>query len=359
MSLRRAVAGVVLAGGSFLASAAPAAAEVPTGRWTSPEATGEVDGIPSIVVTGPVRLRGTAEFGGPIVAVTFRLVEDAADPTCSALATTPPQTQPGGGSRVEFAFDASFPCNRRYLVEAVVEPADRPLRNDEPLVLPLRITVAVPPATVSGLVAEKVPSPGRGANLRWDAVAQDADFLGYEIRRAVGDGEFRPIGEARPADTSFADIDVPAAGGTFRYQVVGMRPAPEGDATVYGEPATAELEVPAAAPGEPGGAPVTGGGVPGGGSGGSSVTRTYRPPTGSGSSGASVTVTTVDTGYQETLPFDRQAAPPGGNPAVVATLDDDDGEGNRETLLLVAGGGVAFSWAMALRLLARKAAPVL
>lgn len=365
MSARRVVAGLVLAVGSVLVPAAPAAADTPTGRWTSPQPTGTIDGVPAVVVTGADRLRGSAEYAAPIVSVSFGLARDATDPACSAQATTPPQTQPGGSNRVEFAFDASFPCNRRYQVEAIVEPSDRPLREDETLRLPLWVSVAVPPAPVSGLVAETVPAPGRGTNLRWDAATREPDFIGYEIRRATGEGPFRPIGEARPSAASFADVDVPAGGGSFRYQVVGMRPAPEGPDTVYGEPVTAEIEVPPPTPDEPDGASVGGGrdgGVVGGGSssGARTVTRTYRPPSG----GTRRTTTTLDTGFEETLPFSpqqqQQAAPPAGDPAVVARFEDDSpAEGNRETMLLVAGGGVAFSWAMALRLLLRRAAPVL
>jgi hypothetical protein len=63
------------------------------------------------------------------------------------------------------------------------------------------------------------------------------------------------------------------------------------------------------------------------------------------------TPTTADTGYKEALPF---KAPAGGDAAVVAHLDGSDSS-RRQSLLLVAGGTTAFSWAMALRFLTRRA----
>ena len=84
------------------------------------------------------------------------------------------------------------------------------------------------------------------------------------------------------------------------------------------------------------------------GSGNRTATGRYQSPS---------TPTTLDTGYQNTLPFQQngdQEALPGGDPAVVARLDEDGDDGTRQTALLVAGGGVAFSWAMAIRLLSRR-----
>jgi hypothetical protein len=92
-----------------------------------------------------------------------------------------------------------------------------------------------------------------------------------------------------------------------------------------------------------------GGAVTPSGSGQQSAHQVFQPPT----RARSTTPTTADTGFQETLPFQ---SPTGGDAAVVARLDDGDDGGQRDTLLLIAGASAAFSWAMALRFLTRRAA---
>jgi hypothetical protein len=287
--------------------------------------------------------------------VAFTLVKDAATPEdrCSAATTVRPQSAPGADGRVEFSFEATFPCNRRYQVRATVAPAQRPLRRDTPLVLNLWVAVAIPSAPTTGLAGDV--SADRTVGLRWDAGAREADFEGFEIRRSVSGGPFSRIDEVGPDATTYADHGVPGVGGQVRYQVLGMRPGPDAGTTVYAEAGSpAEVAVPAV----PGRAD-TGGRAPTVAGGGAVV------PTGSGQQSAhqvvppraahrSTTPTTADTGYQERLPF--KAPAPTGDAAVVARLDDSgDEDGQRQTLLLVAGASTAFSWAMALRFLTRRA----
>src|SRR5690606_32499482 len=97
----------------------------------------------------------------------------------------------------------------------------------------------------------------------------------------------------------------------------------------------------------------TSGGGGGGGGGGETVLRTTRTP--APTPARRTTPTTLDTGYQEALPFRPSSAPPSGDPAVVARLGDEGDGSQRETLLLVAGGTTAFSWAMLLRFVSRRA----
>jgi hypothetical protein len=361
----RVLGALVLAGGAILTQAPAASAATPTGAWLHPAPAGTRDDVPLAYLESPQPLEGYAEFDQGVAGVAFALVKDAADPDdpCSATPKVLPQSAPGGGDRVEFAFDAPFPCNRRYQVRATVAPAQKPLRRDTPLVLDLWVAVAIPPAPTSGLTA--TVEGDRGVELHWDAAPHEPDFQGFEVRRSIDDGAFLPIGEAGAAATSFADHDVPREGGTVRYQVVGMRPAPDAGATVYadaGSPVTVSVPATPTAADDPGatgdgnGTPrvpkVAGGGaVLPTGSGQQSAHRVFKAPR----AARSTTPTTADTGYQETLPFQQRQAVAAGDDAAVARLDEDGDDGQRQTLLLVAGATTAFSWAMALRFLTSRA----
>lgn len=353
----RLVAAALLAGGAVLALAPPAPAATPTGAWTDPAPHTTYEDTPVAYLDTPRPLAGFAQFEGGIAGVSFNLVDtpDPNDP-CSATEEVVAQAAPGGANRVEFAFDAPFPCNRRYQVRARVEPQQRPLQSDSALVLNLWVDVALPPAPTSGVVAEVT---GTDVVVRWNSAAQAPDFEGFQIQRAAGAGGYEPVGEAGAHELSFIDASVPEEGGLYRYRVLGMRPGPEEGTTVFSESGgEATVEVPRSpdAPVSDGDGSVAGpggGGGTGSGSGGSSapVRRTFRTPS---QVRRSTTPTTADTGFQETLPF-GPASPPSGDPAVVARVDGDDEEGQRQTLLLVAGGTTAFSWAMLLRFLSRRA----
>jgi hypothetical protein len=359
--MRRALlaAALLLAGAATLATAPAAAAATPSGAWTSPAPAATVDDIPVAYLEAPQRLGGWAEFDQGIAGVAFTLVKDAADPTdpCSAATSAAPQSAPGGEGRVDFAFDAGFPCNRRYQVRATVAPAQKPLRRDTPLVLNLWVAVAIPAAPTTGLAAEV--GGDRAVSLHWDGAAQAPDFQGYEVRRSVGGAPFARVDEVGPKVTTYTDRAVPAEGGDVRYQVLGMRPGPDAGTTVYADAASpASVTVPAAPGASTGGSGGTarvptvpgGGAVTPSGGGQQSAHQEFQAPR---SRGGSTTPTTADTGYQETLPF--KAPEPAGDPAVVARLDGDDDGGQRQTLLLIAGASTAFSWAMVLRFLSRRA----
>jgi hypothetical protein len=347
---------VALAG---MVTAAPAAgADTPTGGWTDPGPVGDIGGVPVVYVEDERPLRGWAEFPSGVASVQFGLAGDAApagDP-CSAAESVPAQTAAGGARQVQFAFEASFPCNRRYLVRATVVPRSRPLADDAPQALDLWVAVAVPPAPVSDLRATFASSP-RAVTVAWDTTSREPDLQGYEIRRSTDGGPFEAIADAAPSATSFTDAFLPPDGGELRYQVVSMRPAPDGDATVFAPTGSiAEVEVAAAPRGatvaaSPGGSSDGGGSALGGqwaagptGTGVSSVRRVFQAP-----GSARTTATTIDTGYQQHLPFGS------GSGSAVATFEDGDGA-QRQTLLLVGGAVLAFTWAMLLRFLSRRPA---
>lgn len=354
----------VLAAGALLVLAPPAGAASPRGGWSSPAITGDDAGTPVATLQRPGPITGWAEFDQGIAGVGFTLVEDPSKTgePCSARGKVLSQSAPGGANRIEFAFDAPFPCNQRYQVRATVAPEQRPLRDDTNLVLNLLVDVALPPAPATGVTADV--GGDRTVTVRWGSEPQAPDFEGYRVERAVGDEPFRRVGEVGATQTSFVDGGVPDAGGTLRYRVIAMRPGPRGDTTVFAEPSSpAVAEVPAA-PGEATAgdgtqADGTGGDGGTGGTGGTSGTSPTVRRAQRGAITRRTTATTIDTGYQESLPFDRSAsptAPPPGDPAVVARLDDDsDDESRRQTMLLLAGGTAAFSWAMLLRLVTRRA----
>jgi hypothetical protein len=201
--------------------------------------------------------------------------------------------------------------------------------------------------------------------LTWAGAPREADFQGFQIRRATGEGTFEPVDDAEPGATAWTDRSV-ARGATYRYQVVGMRPGPDPGTTVFslvGSTASATLDPEAASSaGEV--APVdsngdgtideaersrnlrSGSGVPSG-SGVSSVHREIAS--------GSRTPTTVDTGYSDRLPF-KPAGQQAADGSMAGLLDGDDEQGQRQRALLIGGGTVTFSWAMLLRFLSRRAA---
>ena len=221
-----------------------------------------------------------------------------------------------------FAFDAPFPCNRKYEVRATVTPAKRTLQSDSPLLLNLWVAVAIPPATTSGLTAAPVSGNDRGIAVGWDSVGHEPDFIGYEVRRAVGNGAFSPVADVAPGATSWTDHQIPHDGGTFRYQVVGMRPGPEPGTTVFADAGPIATSTIGAAPattvppsGSSGDPSAPGGAADPSGSGGGGLNQSSLLPKGQGTTsvhrefvlpGTTVNEpTTVDNGFNQTLPFKK------------------------------------------------------
>jgi hypothetical protein len=369
MSLRRLLAGTGLALGAVLASAPAAVAGSPAGGWTSPDPSSSVSGVPLGVLEADGPLRGVADFDAGVASVAFSLTQDADDPGngCSAVSTAPPQVANYDSTHVAFAFDASFPCNQRYQVTATVTPKQRAFRQDTPSRLPLWIDVAIPPPATTGLSAAEIASR-RVVALRWDDAVHAPDFLGFDVRRSVDGGKFQTIGSTDASATSFADDDLPSSATELDYRVVGKRSGPRPGSTVSGpngETASVRLSRTSSADGSgEGGADGSSSGsdtgTTGASGGRSSVPRRTDVPTGGGGGARSfqvpgpTTPTTADTGFQETLPFQREGATPPGDSSAVARLPDEDDDTTRQTALLLAGGGVAFSWAMALRFLSRR-----
>lgn len=365
-----------------------ARAATPSGAWTSPKPTGTAGGTPLAYIQAPQQLKGSADFSGGIASVSFILVQDAAntpssDPCSATKAVQPQGIQSNNATHVEFAFDAPFPCNRKYEVRATVTPSKRALQNDSPLFLDLWVGVAVPAAPVSTLTATTLSGDDRGVVLRWSAPAQAPDFEGYEILRAVDGGSFQRTADADPGVTTWTDRVMPRNGGTLRYQVLGMRPGPEPSTTVFAasSPTATASVAPAPTttlpPSSGGGGSSADSGAAGGGDNGGGG-QPFRGPggiTGSFSAGdtgprtvheeftvpgqQSRTPTTLDTGFGQTLPFGKRK--PGdaadGSQTAVATLDGGGGEAAAKPYVLFVGGaGVVTTWAMLLRFITKRAA---
>jgi hypothetical protein len=356
----RRLALVLVSGGALLLSVAPRAdAAQPNGAWTKPSVTATYQDAPMVTLSEEQQLGGFAEFDQGIKSVDFSLVTDA-DGDCAAGDGVPDQSASfGGAKRADFSFDASFPCNRRYEVRAVVHPQPQPLRNDEDLVLDVWVAVALPPEPVSSLKATELSGDERGVSLKWDDANNQPDFSGYAVWRSVGDGDWSYLNDTGPAATSYTDHAVPREGGEVRYKVFGTRPGPDPGSKVIASSspvakATVEAYVPPTT--------VAGEGGAGGNGSGSSrpsiqvsgneaprvVTRTY----------SRTSPTTFDTGFQETLPFQQPQstdAPPSGGTAIATLNDGGDDSTQRQSLLLVAGGTTTLSWALVLRYLTKRA----
>lgn len=260
------------------------------------EATGDCEPparqyIPVFPGDGPARVPGDPAFTGephPVV--------DEVDPDANTHA---------------FSVTLTPECNAVYdvTVRAVVDPPGRqnpidldgrfdPDSSTDPTISPPLeldgIRVDLPPPVVPGL--EAVLNPDRTVSLTWTAPSGYApaeappDFIGYGVQRAEGEGDFHTL----VSTTALAHVDatLPPGGGLYRYRVLAARwgsggegsppfvvgPAPPGPGqriTIQAPsppPTTARTPPPTRAP------------------------RATAPP--------QTPATTVDPGFDSTLPFD-------------------------------------------------------
>ena len=97
--------------------------------------------------------------------------------------------------------------------------------------LAISFTVAasdLAPSNLSGQVVDD------GVSLTWTAPADDADSVtGYEIQRAVGDGDFAFLWEdTQSTATAHTDATATEAGQTYRYSVTALRGSDKSDWSV-------------------------------------------------------------------------------------------------------------------------------
>jgi hypothetical protein len=217
-----------------------------------------------------------------------------------------------------------------------------------------------------------------------DARGAAPDLSGYLVERKLGAGEFAELARLVADQQTYLDTDLPDAGGDVTYRVLSTRPSPNGElvaasgdeiATTYDDAPTTTTTGKGGS-GRPGGGSdggTSGGsdGGTGGGSGGSTGGRTSRrvspprvfsgsflPPLLRPASQTIVTTpTTVDNGFDESLPYERGAEDPVIPEDAMASILSDDRPG-KGMAIPVATALVLAIWAVHLRLIARAARPV-
>jgi hypothetical protein len=257
---------------------------------------------------------------------------------------------------------------------------------------------------LTGSVAISAPAPdvdaradvngGRTVVVSWDEPGGlPPDFLGYRIQRQSTKGTWTTIAtlDAPDAPTSYTDGEPPAAGGATTYRVLTRRAGPDGEVmSSGGSPATANVEPSPdgtgatsdggsgstgdAATGDPGtggsggatsggvnGAATSGGGRPGGrvaapriGITGAFLPPLLQPrvPTVAGAT----TATTIDDGFDETLPYEAGEEDPVLPDDEMASIVTSEVPG-RGMAIPIATALVLAVWAFHLRVLARAARP--
>jgi hypothetical protein len=346
-----------------------------SGGWVDPAPTDTTNDTPLAYLTDHRQLSGAlTRDGWTIDNVSFLGVPSDDPPPDGCAADVPEQTAGGGGSTVTFAFDATFPCNLEYLVRATAHLSKRQTIGSatEDYAMPLIVAVAIPPAPVEHVDATlEVDGDDRRVTLEWPAGAEP-DLLGYVVTRDTG-SDTETLGQVDAGEaTRFVD-KAPPAGSTTSYSIVAVRDGPD-DAVeqVPSSPTTVSVNVPASSQASSG-ASGSGGsesglttvvtGQPARGQPDASSLSSVRARGGSGR--PSGPPTTIDTGFEQTLPFqpgDQSAAaapPPSGDPAVVAIFDEG-GSGSplsdERTMKLIAAGLVVLVFASTVLVVTRRAA---
>ena len=263
-----------------------------------------------------------------------------------------PPGEPGVKYEAPFYKTVKFPCNGSYVLYALACTApgcDDPKAPQDWHQLKATVHIAAPPGAPKGL--EVVQGKGRAVKVSWNEYTNpELDFAGYSVERAIGDGRFAYL--TRTAETSYTD-QAPTSGGTLRYRVRALRSAPGGfAATDPGAAPVASVKVPAVTT-------TTASGGSGGTSGGPSITA-YRPRTGSSFRPPSIgTPTTLDTGFDELLPYDDDREP--GTRDAVLPADENESasilyeEAGAGVLVPVASALVLVMWAVHIRYINRLA----
>ena len=375
--MTRRLLGAVGAAAAVVALAVPAAAQerIGSGEWTG----SHVERPPTVTTDpGSATVQGVFQrdraYPPPRVTVTVAPPE--------GLPAGCPHDAPRSGDAVVTANDDGISpaswgfswvapfgpgaCNGTYTVNIVGDV----LGADDPQ-LTTSIDVAVAPPPVNDVVAQA--RPDRTVEVSWTPTGnRTPDFLGYHVIRTSSAGDVVQFPVDDPDASSFTDEELPAEGGTFEYRVVGRRAGPGGEVTSSGGDADEPVDVEPAPEPDPGDDDGDGDGdgddAAGAGSGSTSTSgpgrSTLSGRVSSGSSRVSPPATgprtTLDTGYDELLPFgDRE---PGAEDAVLPTGDEtasmiyEDLPG-RGLVIPVATGLVLAVWAFHLRYLARAARP--
>jgi hypothetical protein len=356
------------AGMAVLLAATSAHAQESGSRWTDPEPTSDIEGTPLAYLSEPQQLSGVAARDGwNVDSVSFVGVPGDEPSECKADVPT----QQGGA---QFSFDASFPCNRTYLVRATAHLSRRATLGTETdeIRLPLYVAAAIPPAAVDSVKAT-LSAEGDDRSVRLDWPANDEpDLLGYVVTRTTGE-KTTSLGQVDAGDDLELVDDDPPSGTSSAYSVIAVRQGPDSTVKqVPSEPTTVKVDVPSDdVDGQSSGEGGTGSGlttvVTGAPSQGKPDSKLLSSVNARGGNGAPRTPpTTFDSGFQEALPFqpgddESAAAPPTGtgDPAVVATFDEGGQEslfGSKGAMTFIAGGLAVLVGAAVLFYVSRRAA---
>jgi hypothetical protein len=304
-------------------------------RWSGSRFTQPAAGE-AVTTAGPVRVvvEFRHDFLEPEGRIDVRRVDVPAG--CGAPSLSPPtearRTSDDNRRVLVLTSHATFPCNGVYelvaraCVDTLTSSCDiqeqdevpaEPVASETRVDLRRVVEVAAPPGSVPGVAAAP---EGRDAIVTWEELPDaPTDFAGYLIERASGDGEFAELIRAEPGTHGVSD-PIDAAGGEYRWRVRALRHAPGGEVAT---PADAAEPVALTFEAVPSSGPTTS--SPGRGSrptvqGPVFRSPRYDGPAGTGTSPGTRTPSTLDTGYEEALPYDIE---PGDADAVLP----DDGFG--------------------------------
>lgn len=359
---------LALAGGAGVAGRAGAASAPPVQRWSGnfDQDGGDVstDGTPRLsgVVTynyQPVPFDPTPAPAIDSMEVSVApagILPDGCDvPDAEAVEYTeidpapespdPDQLDPLFNETVSFdASDISFTCNGSYVATL------HAVAGQSTFDMSLGVGIAVAPLAPTGLTAADGGSGG--VDLAWSPAytgdAAPADFLGYRLERASGDGPFETVIDLDPTTTAY--VDHPGTTGAVDYRVRSLRygATGAGDPAVSGPSDAATVTVTSPATTTTTYPPLAGG----------LVTGTHTPPT----LPSATTATTTDPGFQQALDYGT-----GSGEANAAGTDEYtdgsvvqrfvDSDGRQRTLVIpIAAALVLLGWAVHIRYITRQAA---
>jgi hypothetical protein len=359
-----------------LATSASADESINSGTW----AGSYLNPQPGPNTTGEVSVSGA--FKRFLGSISLQFTVATSEGGC-AVPNPPPA--PAAASPRQVAAALTVQCNGVYTVRV-----DARSQFGDTAYLDQAIVVEMPAPTVTGVTAV---ADGRSIEVSWDdMLAAAPDISGYVVERRIGDAPFEEIATPAPDEQTYTDDALPTKAGEATYRVRTVRPVPGGTVTSQSseEAATPFVAAPAGsgATGGSGGAGGSSDAGTGGGDGGTPGADAATPDDASGGSAASggsggvrapratfsgtflppllrptaanvrpTTTTTVDGGFDETLPYDTESG------AEDPTLADDemastytDGTAGRGMVIPVATALVLAMWAVHLRMLARAAA---
>lgn len=379
------IVGVVVLALLCIAPAGWAAESISSGAWSG----SALDAGPGTVAVGSYRLSGTFRRSSSTVDRQIS-VDVTASPAGTGACSIAPVALPSATTPRAFGVTLTIPCNGTYTLAARAATTDNNVFfGPESVTLDRKVVVAAPAPKVTGVDANGAE---RTVTVTWDDMTGAApDLSAYVVERKIGDGVFEEQATLDADVQSYEDAHLPAKGGDATYRIFATRPSPTGD-KVSAASDSATTTFADAPPGSTSTTtdPSSGSGGPGGPSGGSSnepsgtggageqagtaggsraggsraaigpprvFSGTFLPPLLRPASQTISTTTTLDTGFNESLPYEPGAENPVLPKDAMASIVTD-GQPGRGMAIPVATALVLAIWAIHLRMLARAARPL-